>query len=122
MRFVDGSSHNEGRVEVYYNGRWGTVCNSGWNDLNSKVICAQLGFESSGKLTYFGPGSGSIFLENVICSVNNTILANCGHYGVGITVQCNHNNDAGIKCYGKTLCMHVYKSYNTVYVCVIKIK
>ena len=107
MRFVDGSSHNEGRVEVYYNGRWGTVCNRGWNSLNSKLICAQLGFELSGKLTYFGPGSGSIFLENVVCSVNNTIFAGCGHFGVGITVRCNHNNDVGVKCYGMTLCMYI---------------
>ena len=100
VRLVDGSSYNEGRVEVYYIGRWGTVCNKGWNDLNSNLVCAQLGFGSSGKLTFFGPGEGSIFLENVICPVNNTVLAKCGHYGVGLTAQCNHNNDVGVKCYG----------------------
>jgi len=66
-------------------------------------VCAQLGFGSSGKLSSFGTGTGNIFLEKVMCSFNNTIFASCGHYGVGITVQCNHNNDVGVKCNG----MHV---------------
>ena len=99
VRLVDGGSYNEGRVEVYYNGRWGTVCNDGWDDNYASVVCAQLGFKS-GKLADFGAGTGSIFLDKVICSSTDTILASCGHYGVGITVQCIHNNDVGVKCGG----------------------
>ena len=100
MRLVDGSSYNEGRVEVYYNGRWGTICNDGWNDEYASLVCAQLGFGSSGILTNFGAGTSNIFLDNVHCSMNDTLLASCGYYGVGITVGCNHNNDVGVKCYG----------------------
>ena len=101
VRIVDGSSYNEGRVEVYYSGRWGTVCNDGWNDKYASLVCAQLGFGSSGKVADFGPGTGSVMLEKVLCTMNATILASCGHYGVGITVQCNnHNNDVGVKCNG----------------------
>ena len=100
MRFVGGSSYNEGRVEVYYNGRWGTVCNDGWNDRYANLVCRQLKYGSSGKLSYFGAGTGAVLLENVLCSINDTVLASCGHYGVGITVQCNHNNDVGVKCFG----------------------
>ena len=65
------------------------------------MVCAQLGFGLSGKLADFGAGTGTILLEKVICSLNDTVLASCGHYGVGITVQCNHNDDAGVKCIGK---------------------
>ena len=100
MRLIDGSSHTEGRVEVYYSGRWGTVCNDGWSDAYATLVCAQLGFGSSGKLADFGAGIGSIFLEKVMCTLNDTILAGCSHYGVGITVQCNHNDDVGVKCDG----------------------
>ena len=100
VRLVDGGSRNEGRVEVYYNGRWGTVCNNGLDDKYASLVCSQLGFGSSGKLADFGAGTGSIFLENVRCSPSNTILASCGHYGVGITVLCNHNHDIGVKCDG----------------------
>ena len=100
MRLVDGSSYNEGRVEVYYNGRWGTVCNDGWNDKYASLVCAQLGFGSSGKQAIFGAGTGNIFLEKILCSTNDTVLASCGHYGVGITVKCSHSNDVGVKCNG----------------------
>ena len=109
MRLVDGSSYNEGRIEVYYNGRWGTVCNDGWDDKYASLVCTQLGYGSLGTLAYFKAGTGSIFLENVLCSINDTVIASCGHFGVGITVRCNHNNDAGVKCYGMILCSHTFR-------------
>ena len=98
VRLVDGGSYNEGRVEVYYSGRWGTVCNDGWNDKYVSLVCTQLGFGLSGELADFGHGRGNIFLDNVICTSNDTILASCGHYGVGIWVRCDYS--AGVKCQG----------------------
>ena len=107
VRLVDGSSYNEGRVEVYYNGDWGTVCNDGWNENYASLVCTQLGFGSFGKVTDYGPGSGTQILEKVLCTANDTILGSCGHYGVGITVECNHNNDVGVKCNGMLCTMFV---------------
>ena len=103
VRLVDGSSYNEGRVEVYYSGRWGTVCSNRWDDHYASLVCTQLGFGSSGELADFGPGTGSVFLEIVMCPKNDTILASCTHYGVGITVRCDHSKDIGVKCNG----MHI---------------
>ena len=76
------------------------MCNDGWTDKYASLVCGQLGFQSSGKLANFGRGSGNIFLDKVMCSMNDTILASCGHYGVGITIQCSHYNDVGVKCNG----------------------
>ena len=103
VRLVGGSSHKEGILEVYFSGRWGTVCNTGWNENNANIVCAQLGYELLEISAEFGPGKGIIILDKVICSKNTTVLASCGHYGVGITADCDHSKDVGIKCYGMSL-------------------
>jgi len=100
---VAGRLHNEGRVEVNYNSQWGTVCDDGWDDTDAGVVCRQLGFGSSGTavgFANFGRGSGSIWLDNVMCSGNETTLAGCGHLGVGVTISCDHSEDAGVRCSG----------------------
>ena len=105
VRLVGGSSYNEGRVEIKYNGEWGTVCDDGWDSTDAGVVCRQLGFGSSGTAyysAYFGQGSGSIWLDSVTCTGNESTLASCGHLGVGITRSCSHYEDAGVRCSGDT--------------------
>ena len=41
------TSYTRGRLEVYYSGQWGTVCNDFWSSTNTRVACRQLGFSSS---------------------------------------------------------------------------
>ena len=103
IRLVEGSSYNEGRVEVYYNGEWGTVCDDGWDDTDAGVVCRQLGFGSSGTAigsAGFGRGSGAIWMDSVLCIGNELTLARCYHAGVGVTGSCSHGNDAGVRCPG----------------------
>jgi len=98
---MGGTSYNEGRVEVNYNGQWGTVCDDGWSSTNAGVVCRQLGFGSSGTAlgsAYFGQGSGPILLDSVTCSGSESTLASCGHFGVGVTRSCSHSEDAGVRC------------------------
>jgi len=43
IRLAGGSQALEGRLEVYHNGRWGTVCDDYFNDVAASVACYQLG-------------------------------------------------------------------------------
>ena len=101
VRLVGGSSYYEGRVEVNYNGEWGTVCDDGWDDTDAGVVCRQLGFGFSGTAigsASFGQGLGGVLLDSVSCISNEPILARCGHLGINVTRPCNHTKDAGVKC------------------------
>ena len=88
-------------MEVYYNGEWGAVCDYGWDQHDANVLCRQLGFETA-ILSDFGQSpAANIFLENVICSHSDTVLASCGHYGVKRKVNCRSQHKvAGVKCQG----------------------
>ena len=105
MRLIGGSSYNEGVVEVYYNGRWGAVCYYGWDEYDANIVCKQLGFKSAEIVDFGTRPAANILLDNLICLSNNTVLASCGHYGIGIKVHCNyhyrsHYVVAGVKCHG----------------------
>ncbi|XP_069030839.1 neurotrypsin [Embiotoca jacksoni] len=100
VRLVAGESRKEGRVEVFIDGQWGSVCDDGWNDVSAAVVCRQLGFNGVAKarsMAYFGEGRGPIHLDNVQCSGTETSLGQCPAEG-GDGHDCRHSEDAGIIC------------------------
>jgi len=64
VRLVGSSSPREGRLELYYNGIWGTVCDDQFDDAAATVVCRSLNF------TYVIHIYDFVFVFlNVICSV-----------------------------------------------------
>lgn len=51
IRLVDGSCSARGRLEIYYGGKWGTVCDDSFDSNNAMVACRQLGYRLN-KYTY----------------------------------------------------------------------
>ena len=99
VRLVGGSGRNGGRVEVYHNGVWGTVCGRWWGKSDGDVVCRQLGFSLGAETTAisYGPGSGIVWLDQVQCVGNEKSLDKCRHAGYG-TSTCDHYQDAAVNC------------------------
>ena len=51
-RLKNGTSPDNGRLEVAYDGVWGTVCANGFDDKEAAVICRKLGFRYGMEYTY----------------------------------------------------------------------
>ena len=50
IRFMDGPTEMEGRVEICHLGRWGTVCDDFWQTKDARVACKMAGFPWRGIL------------------------------------------------------------------------
>ena len=87
-------------MEIYHDGKWGTVCDDYWDISDARVVCRSLGFRDAFTATkdaYFGEGSGEVWLDNVECDGTETRLQECTHRGWGKD-DCSHNEDAGVIC------------------------
>ena len=105
MRLVDGGSHNEGRVEVYYRDSWGTICDTTWNQEAASVVCRQLGLPNAPnnvwahEQAFFGPGRGMIIFDDIECTGEESEIAQCSYSDPGSNRnECDHYRDASVVC------------------------
>uniref|UniRef100_A0A3Q3KT16 Lysyl oxidase homolog n=1 Tax=Mastacembelus armatus TaxID=205130 RepID=A0A3Q3KT16_9TELE len=92
--------HNEGRIELFHKGEWGTICDDDFSISNANVLCRQLGFVSATGWTHsakYGKGQGKIWLDNVLCNGGEKSIEFCKSRGWGNS-DCTHDEDAGVVC------------------------
>ncbi|XP_028416610.1 neurotrypsin-like [Dendronephthya gigantea] len=94
------SKNGTGRVEVFFNGQWGTICDDGWDFKDARVVCRQLGYQDAVRALQGGQvpdGSGRIWLDEVGCKGIEQNLISCSNRGWG-KHDCRHSEDAGVEC------------------------
>merc|ERR1712142_1173651 len=94
-----------GRVEIYLNGEWGTVCDDAWGIEDARVVCRQLGFSdaiSAPGSAFFGEGEGLTQMDDVGCSGSEETLTSCS-FTDSTNENCGHSEDAGVVCLDGTV-------------------
>lgn len=103
VRLVNSSSRCAGRVEVFRNKQWGTVCDADWDLPDAEVVCRQLDCGralSAPGGSQFGQGSGFIWMSKTKCWGPEEALADCQAMTWGVS-DCSHRRDAGAVCSGE---------------------
>ncbi|CAH2985030.1 unnamed protein product [Chilo suppressalis] len=100
LRLEGSKTPNEGRVEIYHNGTWGSICADGWTLYEASVICRHLalGFAQQALQTdYFG--TSKVVMSGVECSANESNLFLCAHEDFGdVTCPGEKGRVAAVVC------------------------
>ena len=92
---------NSGRLEVYEQGKWATVCVDGFSESAAHVACVELGFRDVKKL-FSKPKTttpGQAWLSGIHCYGNETSLRACSH--MDFKADCHQPRDIYIECRGE---------------------
>ena len=86
VRLVGTGLKHVGKVELRYQGEWGTICGcclSYWHKADADVICRMLGYKAAVVPIYNieGETPRRMLMFNVRCSGNEKSIADCTHNG-----------------------------------------
>ena len=105
---------NEGRLQIFHKGRWGTVCDDTLDNRDNIAVefaCRLMGYETGELVSNEGrpqaPSGMKIWLDDVRCYEGSTHwtgepptkLSHCYHAGWGLN-NCSHAEDAWLRCTG----------------------
>jgi hypothetical protein len=105
VRLVDGRTPNDGRVEICFEGVWGSVCDDSWDERDAEVVCRQLGYDGRPialmSHPFLSDYSLQYHLDDVDCSGSEDMLSDCAHGGIGVHNCIEMAEEAGVTCSGE---------------------
>ena len=121
LRIINGTTSNEGRLEICIYSVWGTVCDDSFDTNDARVACRQLRYEvdnGQSKLHYntnfqcmiavtyynsahFGQGTGPIWITQLYCTGTEQNILKCPRqFELGNPLGCSHSEDVSVVCPG----------------------
>ncbi|KAG6922265.1 CD163 molecule-like 1, partial [Chelydra serpentina] len=101
MRLVSDSDC-AGRLEVFYNGTWGSVCSNQMSGVTPAIVCKQLNCGDGGYIAGGSEyGKGPTWLDHVACSEQHSSLWQCPSEPWNPTSCDNRAEETHISCTGK---------------------
>ncbi|CAH1784411.1 unnamed protein product, partial [Owenia fusiformis] len=105
-RLVDGPNNRSGRVELYYAGKWGTVCGRYFDEIDAKIVCNTLGFVKNARIirhthSEFGKGPLEVIMQFAArCSERSLNFESCKSIFWESNAWCSRSYDqvAGVTC------------------------
>ena len=102
LHLVGGIHEFEGRLDVFYNGSWGTVCDRDWDLNDASVVCRMMGYGEATSAAVACPDeeggrSRDVLFENVICEGNEASLLDC-NFVVSEHQSCDLGGKVCMRC------------------------
>ncbi|XP_016377169.1 scavenger receptor cysteine-rich type 1 protein M130-like, partial [Sinocyclocheilus rhinocerous] len=100
LRLIGEEGRCSGRLEVYHNAVWGSVCDDQWDISDAQVVCRQLGCGAALRAdgnSVFGAGEGVVWLNRVECRGNEIHLWDCP-FSLKNHTDCSRKEHAGLTC------------------------
>ncbi|XP_030635144.1 antigen WC1.1-like [Chanos chanos] len=105
LRLMGGEDQCSGRLEVYHNGTWGSVCDDLWDMRDAQVVCRQLGCGQALRTdvsVVFGYGGDTVWLSRVECRGSEFQLWDCS-LSLKNHTDCSKERHAKVTCTGKIM-------------------
>ncbi|XP_062891027.1 uncharacterized protein LOC134338836 isoform X3 [Mobula hypostoma] len=96
LKLTNGTTRCSGRVEIWHNGTWGTVCKKGWGPKEEEVVCRHLGCGFGGgrvQHSFTALSTSSTQVWHVDCSGTESSLWHCD-----LKLDCGFQRDAELAC------------------------
>ncbi|XP_071944451.1 neurotrypsin-like [Antedon mediterranea] len=102
LRLTGGAHFEQGRVEIYHDGEWGTICDRDWTMADANIVCKTY-LNSQAINAYKSMQDNNdverpIFIEDISCTGMEKNILDCAFKGLEETHDCSHTDEVWADC------------------------